>query len=157
MFTLNSLKLLTIHTCIIFLVTVNQLDLMHTSLVSTQYSDIHWYGMNLTFTLSLFYQPYNSDIYCGLCHFWLLVFIRGSGFHRFDSMSQPGGKRVSELIASEAGEGGGRVRSWSGTDFEGPGRQRTFSLGGKKKHIVAVAVDGSESAERAFDCEYFCC
>ncbi|ELU17185.1 hypothetical protein CAPTEDRAFT_161721 [Capitella teleta] len=57
-------------------------------------------------------------------------------------------KRVSELVDDSAG---GRVRSWSGTSFDGTGRARTFSLGGKKSRLVAIAVDGSEACERAFD------
>ena len=71
-------------------------------------------------------------------------------------------KRVSELMQEEGGRpradsDGTRTRSWSGTDFDGPGRPRTFSFGGKKKRIVAIAVDASENSERAFDCTYMAC
>lgn len=76
-------------------------------------------------------------------------------------MASPVDKRVAELQIEEgrprtesSDSQGSRVRAWSGVNFDDQGRTRTFSFGGKKKKIIAIAIDSSELCERAFDCEF---
>ncbi|ELU17644.1 hypothetical protein CAPTEDRAFT_192834 [Capitella teleta] len=45
---------------------------------------------------------------------------------------------------------GSRTRSWSGVEFESPGRPRTFSVERGEKNLVVLAVDASKAAENAF-------